>query len=29
LKLRQGDVVFVHPKQHQVFRMPGPSSVKP
>lgn len=27
LKLRQGDVVFVHPKQLQVFRMPGPLSV--
>ena len=27
LKLRQGDVVFVHPKQLQVFKMPGPSSV--
>ena len=27
LKLRQGDVVFVHPKQQQIFRMPGPSSV--
>jgi sulfate transport system ATP-binding protein len=27
LKLRQGDVVFVHPKQQQTFRMPGPSSV--
>jgi sulfate transport system ATP-binding protein len=26
LKLRQGDVVFVHPKQQQTFRMPGPSS---
>ena len=26
LKLRQGDVVFVHPKQQQIFRMPGPSS---
>jgi sulfate/thiosulfate transport system ATP-binding protein len=25
LKLRQGDVVFVHPKQQQIFRMPGPS----
>ena len=27
LKIRQGDVVFVHPKQQQTFRMPGPSSV--
>jgi len=27
LKLRQGDVVFVHPKQQQIFRMPGPSSI--
>jgi sulfate/thiosulfate transport system ATP-binding protein len=27
LKLQQGDVVFVHPKQLQVFKMPGPSSV--
>jgi sulfate/thiosulfate transport system ATP-binding protein len=27
LKLRQGDVVFVHPKQLQVFKMPGPPSV--
>ena len=27
LKLSQGDVVFVHPKQLQVFKMPGPSSV--
>ena len=27
VKLRQGDVVFVHPKQLQVFKMPGPSSV--
>ena len=27
LKLRQGDVVFVHPKQQHTFRMPGPSSV--
>ena len=26
LKLRQDDVVFVHPKQQQIFRMPGPSS---
>ncbi len=25
LNLRQGDVVFVHPKQLQVFKMPGPS----
>jgi sulfate/thiosulfate transport system ATP-binding protein len=25
LNLRQGDVVFVHPKQQQTFRMPGPS----
>lgn len=24
LKLQQGDVVFVHPKQLQVFKMPGP-----
>jgi len=28
LNLRQGDVVFVHPKHLQVFKMPGPSSVK-
>lgn len=27
LNLRQGDVVFVHPKQLHVFKMPGPSSV--
>jgi sulfate/thiosulfate transport system ATP-binding protein len=27
LKLQQGDVVFVYPKQQQTFRMPGPSSV--
>ena len=27
LKLRQGDVVFVHPKQLQVFKMPDPPSV--
>ena len=27
LKIRQGDVVFVHPKQQQIFRMPGPPSV--
>jgi sulfate transport system ATP-binding protein len=27
LKLQQGNVVFVHPKQLQVFKMPGPSSV--
>ena len=27
LKIRQGDVVFVHPKQLQVFRMPGPPPV--
>ncbi len=27
LKLRQGDVVFVRPKQLQVFRMPGPPPV--
>ena len=27
LKLQQGDVVFVHPKQLHVFKMPGPSSV--
>lgn len=27
LKIGQGDVVFVHPKQLQVFKMPGPSSV--
>jgi len=26
LKIRQGDVVFVHPKQLQVFKMPGLSS---
>jgi sulfate transport system ATP-binding protein len=26
LNLQQGDVVFVHPKQLQVFKMPGPSS---
>jgi sulfate transport system ATP-binding protein len=25
LRLQQGDVVFVHPKQLQVFKMPGPS----
>jgi sulfate transport system ATP-binding protein len=25
LKIQQGDVVFVHPKQQQIFRMPGPS----
>lgn len=25
LKLQQGDVVFVHPKQQQIFRMPGPA----
>ena len=24
LKLQQDDVVFVHPKQLQVFKMPGP-----
>ncbi len=24
LKLQQGDVVFVHPKQLHVFKMPGP-----
>ena len=24
LKIQQGDVVFVHPKQLQVFKMPGP-----
>jgi sulfate transport system ATP-binding protein len=29
LKLQQGDVVFVHPKQLQVFKMPGPLSGKP
>lgn len=28
LKLQQGDVVFVHPKQLQVFRMPSPLTVK-
>jgi sulfate transport system ATP-binding protein len=27
LNPRQGDVVFVHPKQLQVFKMPGPSSM--
>jgi sulfate/thiosulfate transport system ATP-binding protein len=27
LKLQQGDMVFVHPKQLQVFKMPGPSSI--
>ena len=27
LRLQQGDVVFVHPKQLQVFKMPGPSSI--
>ena len=27
LRLQQGDMVFVHPKQLQVFKMPGPSSV--
>jgi sulfate/thiosulfate transport system ATP-binding protein len=27
LWLQQGDVVFVHPKQLQVFKMPGPSSI--
>ena len=27
LKLQQGDVVFVHPKQLQVFKMPVPSSI--
>lgn len=27
LKIRQGDVVFVHPKQLHVFRMPGPPPV--
>lgn len=27
LKLQQGDVVFVYPKQQRTFRMPGPSSV--
>src|SRR6185503_12950417 len=27
LKIRQGDVVFVYPKQQQTFRMPGPSSL--
>jgi len=26
LKLQQGDAVFVHPKQLQVFKMPGPRS---
>jgi sulfate transport system ATP-binding protein len=29
LRLQQGDVVFVHPKQLHVFKMPGHSSVKP
>ena len=29
LNLQQGDVVFVHPKQLQVFKMPGPLSGKP
>jgi sulfate/thiosulfate transport system ATP-binding protein len=29
LRLQQGDVVFVHPKQLQVFKMPGPLSGKP
>jgi sulfate transport system ATP-binding protein len=24
LKIQQGDVVFVHPKQLHVFKMPGP-----
>ena len=27
LKLQQGDVVFVHPKQQHVFKMPGSSSL--
>ncbi len=27
LRLQQGDMVFVHPKQLQVFKMPGPSSI--
>jgi sulfate transport system ATP-binding protein len=27
LRLQQDDVVFVHPKQLQVFKMPGPSSI--
>jgi sulfate/thiosulfate transport system ATP-binding protein len=27
LRIRQGDAVFVHPKQHQTFRMPGHSSM--
>src|SRR4029078_11730872 len=27
LKVRQGDVVFVHPKQQQIFKMPGPPSI--
>jgi sulfate transport system ATP-binding protein len=27
LRLSQGDVVFVHPKQLQVFKMPGPPSI--
>jgi sulfate/thiosulfate transport system ATP-binding protein len=27
LRLQQGDVVFVHPKQLHVFKMPGPSSM--
>jgi sulfate transport system ATP-binding protein len=26
LKLQQGDVVFIHPKQLQVFRVPDPLS---
>ena len=29
LRLQQGDAVFVHPTQLQVFKMPGHSSVKP
>jgi sulfate/thiosulfate transport system ATP-binding protein len=29
LRLQQGDVVFVHPKQLHVFKMPSPSPVKP
>jgi sulfate transport system ATP-binding protein len=27
LRLQQGDMVFVHPKQLQVFKMPGPPSI--
>ena len=29
LRLQQGDVVFIHPRQLQVFKMPGPPSVQP